>query len=305
MTVLVADLPSTTLRKVNLYSERSLKFEFISEPLPFDESGNNKISISNCRATVSCQSSGNLFGTQATVSLYGLSLDLLSSLSSKAQGLFGSNSEKISMQIFVGETAIFTGFMTSSIANMNSVPNSALTITATASADLQNKPSPPFSFNGATPVTSVITAICKAAGYSPYITGLDGIVATNPHYEGSIFNQLEKLCDDFEIAMSVASPTITFWPQNEKKDDVMPLISPEYGLIGYPIFSNGGVMLQTQFSTLLTTGRNVKLITSLPHASGTYKLTSVSHELSSWMPDGPWHSVCIANRILNEGENGG
>lgn len=287
-----------------MYNQRSLRFEFTNETSSFDEKGNNKISISEVRSTVSFQSAGNLFGTQVNVSLFGLSMELLASLSSKAMGLFGSDTERISMKIYVGETAIFAGYMTSSIANMTA-PNSALMITATANADLQNKPSPPFSFNGATPVTSVITAICKAAGYSPYITGLDGIVATNPHYEGSIFNQLEKLCDDFEIAMSVASPTITFWPQNEKKDDVMPLISPEYGLIGYPIFSNGGVMFQTQFSTLLTTGRNVKLITSLPHASGTYKLTSVSHELSSWMPDGPWHSVCIANRILNEGDNGG
>lgn len=288
-----------------MYNQRSLRYEFTNETSSFDEKGNNTISISEVRSTVSFQSAGNLFGTQVNVSLFGMSMELLASLSSKAMGLFGSDTERISMKIYVGETAIFVGYMTSSIANMNTAPNSALMITATANADLQNKPSPPFSFNGATPVTSVITAICKAAGYSPYITGLDGIVATNPHYEGSIFNQLEKLCDDFEIAMSVASPTITFWHQNEKKDDVMPLISPEYGLIGYPIFSNGGVMFQTQFSTLLTTGRNVKLITSLPHASGTYKLTSVSHELSSWMPDGPWHSVCIANRILNEGDNGG
>ncbi|MDM2751419.1 hypothetical protein OGY07_19020 [Citrobacter sp. Cs237] len=288
-----------------MYNQRSLRFEFTNETSSFDEKGNNTISISEVRSTVSFQSAGNLFGTQVNVSLFGLSMELLASLSSKAMGLFGSDTERISMKIYVGDTAIFVGYMTSSIANMNTSPNSALMITATANADLQNKPSPPFSFNGSTPVTSVITAICKAAGYSPYITGLDGLVATNPHYEGSIFNQLEKLCDDFEIAMSVASPTITFWPQNEKKDDVMPLISPEYGLIGYPIFSNGGVMFQTQFSTLLTTGRNVRLITSLPHASGTYKLTSVSHELSSWMPDGPWHSVCIANRILNEGDNGG
>lgn len=288
-----------------MYNQRSLRFEFTNGTSSFDEKGNNTISISEVRSTVSFQSAGNLFGTQVNVSLFGLSMELLASLSSKAMGLFGSDTERISMKIYVGDTAIFVGYMTSSIANMNTAPNSALMITATANADLQNKPSPPFSFNGATPVTSVITAICKAAGYSPYITGLDGIVAINPHYEGSIFNQLEKLCDDFEIAMSVASPTITFWPQNEKKDDVMPLISPEYGLIGYPIFSNGGVMFQTQFSTLLTTGRNIKLVTSLPHASGTYKLTSVSHELSSWMPDGPWHSVCIANRILNEGDNGG
>ncbi|EBW5250501.1 hypothetical protein BXE05_13580 [Salmonella enterica subsp. enterica] len=287
-----------------MYSKRSLRFEFVNETSSFDESGNNTISISEARATVSFQSAGNLFGTQINVSIFGLGIEMLAALSSKAMGLFGSDTERISMKVFVGETAIFAGYMTSSIANMNAIPNAALMITATANADLQNKPASPFSFNGATPVPDIINAICNAAGYKAYITGLDGLVVTNPHYEGSIFTQLESLCNDVNVAMSVAPPSISFWPQDSTRDDVMPFISPEYGLIGYPIFSNGGLMFQTQFSTLLTTGRNVQIETSLPHASGVYKLTSVNHELSSWVNDGPWHSICIAYRVQGEGGNG-
>ncbi|MFV7280517.1 hypothetical protein ACNPG5_06185 [Citrobacter cronae] len=287
-----------------MYSKRSLRFEFVNETSSFDESGNNTISISEARATVSFQSAGNLFGTQINVSIFGLGIEMLAALSSKAMGLFGSDTERTSMKVFVGETAIFAGYMTSSIANMNAIPNAALMITATANADLQNKPASPFSFNGATPVPDIINAICNAAGYKAYITGLDGLVVTNPHYEGSIFTQLESLCNDVNVAMSVAPPSISFWPQDSTRDDVMPFISPEYGLIGYPIFSNGGLMFQTQFSTLLTTGRNVQIETSLPHASGVYKLTSVNHELSSWVNDGPWHSICIAYRVQGEGGNG-
>lgn len=287
-----------------MYSKRYLRFDFVNETSSFDDSGNNTISISEARATVSFQSAGNLFGTQINVSIFGLGIEMLAALSSKAMGLFGSDTERISMKVFVGETAIFAGYMTSSIANMNAIPNVALMITATANADLQNKPASPFSFNGATPVPDIINAICNAAGYKAYITGLDGLVVTNPHYEGSIFTQLESLCNDVNVAMSVAPPSISFWPQDSTRDDVMPFISPEYGLIGYPIFSNGGLMFQTQFSTLLTTGRNVQIETSLPHASGVYKLTSVNHELSSWMNDGPWHSICIAYRVQGEGGNG-
>ncbi|WP_417021751.1 hypothetical protein [Citrobacter portucalensis] len=289
---------------MSLYSKRSLRFEFVNETSSFDESGNDTISISEARATVSFQSAGNLFGTQINVSIFGLGIEMLAALSSKAMGLFGSDTERISMKVFVGETAIFAGYMTSSIANMNAIPNAALMIAATANADLQNKPASPFSFNGATPVPDIIKAICNAAGYKAYITGLDGLVVTNPHYEGSIFTQLESLCNDVNVAMSVAPPSISFWPQDSTRDDVMPFISPEYGLIGYPIFSNGGLMFQTQFSTLLTTGRNVQIETSLPHASGVYKLTSVNHELSSWVNDGPWHSICIAYRVQGEGGNG-
>lgn len=287
-----------------MYIKRSLRFEFMNETSSFDDAGNNQISISEAKATVSLQSSGNLFGTQVNVSIFGLGLEMLAALSSKAMGLFGTDTERISIKIFVENTAIFAGYMTSSIANMNTTPNTALMITATANADLQNKTASPFSFNGSTPVTSVINAICKAAGYTPYIVGLEGKVISNPHYEGSVFDQLRAVCDDLNIAMSVAPPSISFWPQESAKDDVKPLISPEYGLIGYPVFSNGGVMFQTQFSTLLTTGRDIELQTTLPHASGVYKLTSVTHELSSWMEDGPWHSVCIANRKLEEATSG-
>lgn len=67
-----------------MYSKRSLRFEFMNETSSFDDSGNNKISISEARATVSLQSSGNLFGTQVNVSIFGLGLEMLAALSSKA-----------------------------------------------------------------------------------------------------------------------------------------------------------------------------------------------------------------------------
>lgn len=280
-----------------MYNKRSLRFEFTNNNSSFEGlDGNNKISISNVRATVSCQSSGNLFGTQVNASIYGLGMDLLTALSSKAMGLYGSGTESISMEVYAEDTKIFSGFMTSSIANMNSVPNSALMITAAANADLQSKAVPPFSYNGAISAEKLLSAICKTAGYTAAMTGLGNITVTNPHYKGSLFEQLERVCYDFDIAMSVTHPQISFWPRNSKRDDVMPLVSAKYGLIGYPIFSNGGVMFQSQFSTYLTTGRNINLETIMPHASGVYNLSSVTHELSSWMPDGPWHSICYANR---------
>lgn len=287
-----------------MYTERSLRFEFNNLTSNFEGTNSNKISISNVMATVSCQSSGNLFGTQVSVGIYGLGIELLAALSSKAMGLYGSNTDSVSLNIYVDDVTLFAGYLTSSIANMNSLPNSSLMITATANADLQNKTASPFSFNGSTPLTSALTAICKNAGYSPLITGLEGKTLTNPHYSGSVFDQLEQICYDMKISMSVMKPQISFWDTEKQKDDVVPLASPEYGLIGYPIFSNGGVMFQTQFSTLLTTGRIIQLQTSLPNASGNYTLTTVTHELSSWVEDGPWHSICIANKQINGQGNG-
>lgn len=300
----VPAFPFITWRLQTLYGKKNLRFDFQNLTSAFEGmDGNDKISISNVMATVSCHSSGNLFGTQVNVSIFGLGMDLLAALSSRAMGTYGSNTESVSLSIFVDDVAIFVGKLTSSIANMNAAPNSALMITATANADLQDKVAQPFSFSGPTSAEEIINAICKPVGYSPMIVGLRGKAVTNPHYEGSVFEQLEKLCYEMQISMSVTPPKISFWDSNKKRDDIVPLVSSQNGLIGYPVFSNGGVMFQTQFSPLLTTGRNIRLETSLPHASGEYSLGSVTHELSSWVSGGPWHSVCIANRPIESANN--
>lgn len=281
-----------------MYKYHSLRYEFINRKSAFDKQGNNKISISNIKSTVSLGSVIGRSGSSANVSLYGLSLERVSDLSGKASGNFSRDEQKIDMAIYADESLVFYGVMTSSIANMNLAPEGCLMITASANADIQNMPSSPFSAKGAQNLTDVINAICNLAGYTAIFTKMKGMKTSgSPHFEGSVFDQLHQICTGYGLAMSTKPPDkIEFWPSNEQKDEVIPFISKDHGLIGYPVFSNSGVMFQTQYSSLLSIGRHMELKTELPWASGRYKLSSVSHELSSWIPSGAWTSVCIANR---------
>lgn len=281
-----------------MYKQHIIRFEFTNKTGTFDNKGNNKISISNVKATVSLNSVIGMTGTTAEFSIYGLGIERLADLSGRANGIVSPNEQVINVDIFADDSLVFSGGMNSSIANMNSAPESSLMIAATANADLQSKVASPFSARGPQNLTDVINSICTSAGYEAAFNGVKGMTTSgSPHLEGSVFDQLNQACSGYGLAMSVTPPNkIEFWPTNTVRDDVIPLISKKYGLIGYPVFSNGGLMFQTQYSSLLIIGRYIDMRTELPHASGRYKLTSVRHELSSWVTGGSWHTICIANR---------
>lgn len=286
-----------------MYKQHSLRFDFINKASAFDDKGNNRISISNIKATVSLNSVVGRGAASAEISLYGLGLELLANLSGRADGIVSwAEGQIMVVEIFADDAQVFAGVMTSSIADMGSSPETCLTITASATVELQNRVASPFSASGPQCIEDVLSAICTSAGYNAVFNGLEGMTTSgSPHFSGSVFDQLYQVCADYGIAMSVSPPDkIEFWPTSEKRDAVVPFISKDYGLIGYPVFSNGGLMFQTQYSSLLAIGRYIEIKTGLPHADGTYELTSVRHELSSWVPGGSWHSVCVAYRKPEE-----
>ncbi|MDH0357190.1 hypothetical protein N7387_21285, partial [Morganella sp. GD04133] len=83
-----------------------------------------------------------------------------------------------------------------------------------------------------------------------------------------------------------------------------PVVSPENGLIGYPVYTRGGLTIQTQFSPFIVQGEQLRLDTSLPGASGDYDARLVSHYLTSWTKNGAWHTIATISPFVPEKENG-
>ena len=173
-----------------------------------------------------------------------------------------------------------------------------LIISAVAGNDLMRTPASPFTATGSQPYETILNSICAANGYTLNAVNLDGITGTNPHFVGDVMHQLQDACNAASLQMAVNGKVVTVWKPGDAIDSVKPLISPDYGLIGYPVFTQSGITFQTTFSTYLSQGRNVTLQTSLPNASGDYNLFQVDHYLSSWMQGGPWTSVCQGAKVL-------
>lgn len=242
---------------------------------------------------------GNFVGTQAEIVLYGLSKELMAMLSSKGTNIWTQDYEKIHVTVYANEVQIFSGFIVSSYPNMNAIPEVPLIITAQVAFDLQIKPSSPFSAPGTVKLKDVLSAICSANDYKLNAININGITASNIHLVGSPMEQIRAACSAANLSVNIQNNVVSVWDTKGKIDDVIPEVSPENGLIGYPVPNQFGITFQTQFSSLLSQGRNVKLTTSVPNLTGIYNLYLVEHMLSSWMENGPWHSVCQATRVQN------
>lgn len=283
-----------------MYKQRSLRFEFFNETQAFDKEGNNKITLTDVKAMFKVGAYGNQAGVQAEMTIYGLGLDLLAALSSKGIGIWTAEKERIRVTVHANDTLMFNGYIYASFANMNAAPDAPLVINAAGGLALQTESAPPFSRPDSVALTDVLKAICEPYKYRVNAVGIEGVVVSNIYLEGSPMEQVREVCNQVDLSMTVAGDLVTVWPMGKAVDDVVPLVSPEFGLIGYPVFTQSGITFQTEFSTLLAQGRFIQLQTSLPHASGKYMLYVVEHYLSSWVEGGPWHTISQGGKVMEK-----
>ena len=76
---------------------------------------------------------------------------------------------------------------------------------------------------------------------------------------------------------------------------LIPEISAQSGLVGYPTFDGIGVNFQTLFNPAITFGGSVKLTTDVKAAEGEWIVVSVAHRLESEKPGGAWFSTVRGN----------
>lgn len=286
-----------------MYSKKELRYEFTLAKGSFDKSGNNKLSIGNVKSSFRVGAYGDYGGTQAEITIFGLSADRLATLSGQGIGVFTVDAGDTNIDVYVGNTKIYSGGIYASYANMNGQPETALIMNAVSGLGLKTSSSAAFSLPGSVSVYNMLAAICKVYGYGFKSPMVNSPIAQNPHYSGSPLDQIRDICLSHELNYQVFDNVLTVWPKGSAVDDVVPLVSEESGMIGYPVFSQYGITFQTQYSPLLAQGRDIELRTSLPNASGRYSLSIVEHFLSSWTEGGSWHTVCQGYRRVDGGKN--
>lgn len=280
-----------------MYKQRTLRFEFTADPGVLDNKGSTTLIIENCKAQAQISFAGNVTGGNADVKIFGLSSELIASLSVKGVGWSTNSEVRIGMNILADGEMVFSGGIYACYADMNEMPDIGLMISAVAGLDLMRKTTKPFSLKGYADYDAILKSICTANGYTYKGVNVTG-GQTNGHYDGSPLEQIRNLCINGMLNFAVNSRVVTVWPigkdsngQIDNKNSVAAQVSPENGLIGYPVYSPSGMTIQTEFSTYIYQGAIIDLKTALPNASGRYVANVVTHYLTSWVRGGPWYTV--------------
>ncbi|EOF7793524.1 hypothetical protein ACFXTU_002282 [Salmonella enterica] len=283
------------------YIQRDITVEFtLSDGRTFDNGGGNVLTLpgAKCFATITVY--GGTAGTQITLYIWGLSPAHMADLSYR--GVWRpAQSRTNKMRVMANGRLIFEGDITDAYADYNQAPDIPLILTGQVNFNLRNQTAADFSAKGDVPVADIIRALASSAGLKFENQGVSRSLS-NPHFSGNVIQQMLDAASAADINIDTGdAEKVTIWPKGEKRN-IPPLhISPDHGLIGYPVYTMTGLSATTIFCPDLFIGRRVHLESSLPNVTGDYQLTGVIHTITSRTVGGPWSSNCTMTRLNDNG----
>lgn len=266
----------------------------------------NTLTLQGLRASVNIDNAGGAYLGTLTAQIFGMNASHMNTLTSPQwdQNFFTSTGSTFGfnkIQVFAidgaQETLVYNGEILNSWGVYTSMPDVYLYLQAQIGYAALVQPTGPLSIAANTDVATAMQQIATAMGYSFENNGVSAIVTKGTYKANTLMEQARSLMRDYRFWMSIdpTSPnTLVITPYATARNIAAPLISPQTGLIGYPLFNETGVNFETLFSPGITLLGPVNLQSSLPKANGTWLVTSCSHQLSSQTLGGPWKTTVNA-----------
>jgi hypothetical protein len=256
----------------------------------FSDGTNTRI-IEGLATTADIKKAGLPEKNTANIKIANLKLDELEKLTFLAFRPLQSRKNKIIVE--AGEkdkelSVVFKGDITASYPDFSSAPDIFLNIEAmTAGWSLQMNTSP-TSVNGEADAGKLFEQFATAAGFGFINNGVSATVR-NTTFNGSPIEKAQQLAREINKELIIDDENFILQEWNQPQGEAV-VISPESGLIGYPSFTSDGISAKSFFIPALKFGGQIKLETVLPRASGFWKITNLSHQLSAYT-NGEWSST--------------
>lgn len=201
--------------------------------------------------------------------------------------------------VSVGDTGgsiyqIFEGTILSAYADYGQQPEVPLVISAQSALIQSVKPANPTETSGQFSVKDVLFSLAKDAGYVPSWHGSE-IFKRDQYLHGSAVEQIKQLCDIAGVVKRIENGMMVFIPNGTV--DPVSVISIGEGtdcdIVGYPTFNLTGITVRMQFNPNVWGLRKVNVNTSLDRAKGEWIAVAITHELSTFKPNGAWFTTAM------------
>lgn len=264
----------------------SLKAIDVSITLDVDGAG-NQYDFQGFATNVSIAKTGGVDFAQAQVEIYGLSIDTMGKLTTLAFRPLNRRWNLI--RISAGEqgrtlSTIFQGAITVAYADLNG-SRPVLKIEAKTAAYPILDPTPQVSVNGTQTAEQLVQTFASESGFTFKNEGVQATLS-DCVITGDPVTKMRAVASAVGADLILDDDKAVLLPQGAVRtsDGGIPVISSETGMIGYPTFSNTGVQVSTFFRPDLLIASAVRVESIVPNATGVWKITQLTHELSAYNP---------------------
>jgi hypothetical protein len=200
-----------------------------------------------------------------------------------------------------GMAVCFDGTIGEAWGDYHAQPDVAFHLTAYAGRVDAIRPIPPTTFDGGADVGTVLAGIC-AQMQPPRTLENNGVAVKlyDPYMPGTAIDQIRAIARHANInAVLDDNNVLAIWPLGGSRGSstpggaassgaLIPVISPDTGMVGYPDFTQNSVRIRTLYNPSLSIGQTVDVRSDIKAASGQLVIASMSHSLEAQLSGGAW-----------------
>ena len=272
-----------------------MTFAFRQINLQFTSANGKTVKLEGlrCSAVITNPGGNSAFG-QLQLQVWGMTLDQMNEYSSTGSNMVAVQDQSVT--VIAGNQGgslnqVFSGTLISSFIDLSNPPEVSFVCAAVAGYYNKAAPSAPNSYEGSQKAEDIIKSLAGQIGYAFENKNGATAVVQNQYLSGSVIDQIQAVARAASFPLVIENKSVTIFPNNGTRDDIVINLSAETGLVGYPSYWEAGFVVKSEFNPIITIGRVINLKSQLPKANGKFPIQYVTHELSTLTPDGPWFTT--------------
>lgn len=270
----------------------------------FPGTNSNTLALENMRMSAKVQAVARL-STHADISIYGMKQADMNAMSVIwAQPPVVLNHlvilEANSTGRDDGWTQVFKGTIIEAQPDYRAAPDVAFTLLARTAYNIQITPVASTSYPFQVDIGAVASDIVARMGPPWTFTngGADGVLS-NPYFYGTLWDQLAQACAAAHADFYAQGDEILIVPAGRPRPSLpVVILTPESGLMGYPMFERSGLNVNALFSPAFLCGTPLEIQSDIPQAVGRWFPYSLFHILESRTPRGSWMTQLQCLRVV-------
>jgi hypothetical protein len=261
----------------------------------FDLANGDHVAVSGLRASVTVTMGGQVDMGGMACSIYGLTPSLTNQLSTLGQLIPEVRRNFVTVSAgdkSTGLSTVYQGVIFTGVADYASMPNNAFRIGSPTGGYQSVQPIPPTTIKGAADVATIMSGLAQQANLHFENNGVQQQFF-DPYFPGAVKEQIQRVADKANINCTIdpSTNTLVIWPRGTPRGSLIPLISPDTGMIDYPTWdASGTAEVATVYNASIRYGTRVQIQSSLPAANKQWDVINLTHELESMVPGGAWRT---------------
>lgn len=267
------------------------------------EGAGNSFVFQGFATNAAISKTGGVDFATAQVEIYGLTLPVMGQLTTLA--FKPLNRRWNAIEIAAGEAGtdlpvVFRGCVTVAYADLNGA-RPVLKMEAQVGAYPLLDPAGAVSISGTQEVAAFIQSQAAQAGFDFQNDGVEASLSDTTIY-GDPITKARTAANAVGADLILDDDKMILVPREgvRRAEGGIPVISAATGMIGYPTFTNQGIQVASFFRPELHVAAAVRVESIVPHASGVWKITQLTHSLSANNPNSSAWETAIDGMWLED-----